>query len=269
MVIRVSVILNVFAVLDGVKDSISSACAKANFSLSIQSLAVDIVKLKSSYDPLWSPVSPNVIDRLAKRAMRGEGAPQARKLCKNTVYSILKKNCIRESSKLDGVICYLDGPVPEFCYHESLEVLWHVIGRVPLKENICTLTGCNVLSPTVKHVFMCKKFCDFHKDNLTKGGIFRFCSEEKLNDFLKRNVAKALDILASVGAIDVVKTKGLKLFEDFEAELSLVTNDLMRAEGCIMHEVMRQNAMDEGLNPDAIEEGDLEEFEHFNLDLFV
>ena len=80
---------------------------------------------------------------------------------------------------------------------------------------------------------------------------------------------QVLDILASVGAIDAVKTKGLKLFEDFEAELSLVTNDLMRAEGCIMHEVMRQNAMDEGLNPDAIEEGDLEEFEHFNLDLFV
>ena len=97
-------------------------------------------------------------------------------------------------------------------------------------------------SPTaaVKHVLMCKKFCDFHKDKLSKGGIFRLGAGGELNDFLRWRVAKALDILASVGAVDAVKTKGLKLFEDFEAELSLVTNDLIRAEGCIMREVMRQ-----------------------------
>ena len=82
-------------------------------------------------------------------------------------------------------------------------------------------------------------------------------------------MARVLEVLVSAGAIDEVKIKGLKLFEDFEAELNLVTNELMRAEGCIMFEVMRQNAMGEGLNPDIIEEGDQEEFEHFNLDLLV
>ena len=33
--------------------------------------------------------------------------------------------------------------------------------------------------------------------------------------------------------------------------------------------ICRCSSDGEGLNPDVIEEGDLEEFEHFNLDLFV
>ena len=68
--------LCVFAVLNSIKDRISSACVKANFTLSLQSLAADIAKLKSSYEPLWTSVRPNDIDRLAKRATRGEGVPQ-------------------------------------------------------------------------------------------------------------------------------------------------------------------------------------------------